>query len=78
MDVLANEYRSKTGELKVRESIKRYLVQNCWNNKKPTGESALHREMSVSMGERRKERERKGVCRWRNVVKIERQLIYLF
>ena len=37
-DVVANHYRSKTGEPKVRE---RYFVQKCCNNnKKPTGQSA--------------------------------------
>ena len=40
-DLVAAQYRAKTGELKVREGIKRYFVQKCCNNnKKPTGELA--------------------------------------
>jgi hypothetical protein len=40
-DVIANQYRSRTGEMKVRENVKRYFVQKCCNNnKKPTGQSA--------------------------------------
>jgi hypothetical protein len=40
-DLVASQYRSKTGELKVRDGVKRYFVQKCCNNnKKPTGQSA--------------------------------------
>jgi hypothetical protein len=40
-DAVANQYRVATGELKVRDNVKRYFVQKCCNNnKKPTGQSA--------------------------------------
>ena len=40
-DLVAAQYRARTGELKVRDNVKRYFVQKCCNNnKKPTGQSA--------------------------------------
>jgi hypothetical protein len=40
-DLVAAQYRVKTGVLKVRDNVKRYFVQKCWNyNKKPTGQSS--------------------------------------
>ena len=39
-DILANHYRSKTGELKFRDGAKRYFAQKCYNNMNSTEISA--------------------------------------